>query len=547
MYLLLLLYLILCTIYFLGDERRSFDFDFYHQQYNKQPMTKNNRKGILQTFPVFLLYGHHKNNINECHIWEPVKEWGTHCISFGQPVYDDDDTAKLLWPANTSWHLGRLLDASINPHVPECSVSLGRLTLNSTTGEFRCSCTTYNLFTGPHCDHPSDKLVRENNCKRVGWTKNPLVTNLSLFDPIEEGICVECSVPGAVPVIDSVIKIGPSCLKPAAKSLKKNKKNNNKIKKKKNPIRPTSSLPPLCIFDILTGRYTSPINKYVSGYGCSCDYHNGYVEGYIFGLEEEAAGISERDKIIIGNICIKVAKNAGKSEYHRADILYYTLINDGKPLQTHTYTYKQLEPPFASLLSKYNNNNKNNNKTTVLLIDQPLSNFNVHSHDWLNRNLRKHTQLYRRHKNDTWPVVNTNGLINHYSRSPVTVPISTFKLKVGKGYEEKHWYELTNSRYLTNAVWGHPIIYGSKNEWANVFTLNSLGVEKGYYVGLTLLTRPEDHLKTVRIDTRTVSENQFPKVILPHYYRDMTSKKKKNDNPPTYWNINLTHQSNYYY
>ena len=541
MYLILLLYIILCTIYFLGDLEDKNEH-FYHRQYNNdninQPIIKKKLNGISPMFPVFLLYGYHKNNIDECHIWEPIKELGAHCISFNQPVYDNNDTTKLLWPANTSWHLGRMLNASINPHVPECSEFLGRLTLNFTTGDFSCLCTS-NLFTGPHCDQPSDKLLRENNCKRVGWSKNPLVTDVSLFDPVEEGICVECTVTGAVPVIESV-QTGPSCWKPVKLLKKKKEGRKKKKKKKKKKIRP-----PLCVFDVLTGRHTSPINKYVSGYGCSCDYHNGYVEGYIFGLDEKEISDnnnSNDNKVIIGNACIKIAKNTEKLEYHRTDILYYTLVNNGNPLQTHTYKYEQLEPPFVSLLSLHNNNKLINSKAVnnklinskavakvELLIDQPLGNFKVHSHDWLNRNFRKHTQMYRRRKNDTWPGVTTKGgirLINHYFRRPVTIPISTVEFKIGKGYEKKYWYELTNFRYLTNAVWGHPVIYGSKDEWADTFTLNSVGVKEGYYVGLTLLTRPEDYLKTVRVDTRTVSKNRFPKVIPPDYYRDMTSEEE---------------------
>ena len=47
----------------------------------------------------------------------------------------------------------------------------------SSTGKFRCACTVIqNLFTEPHCDNPSKKLVRENDCKRVGWIKNPEIT-----------------------------------------------------------------------------------------------------------------------------------------------------------------------------------------------------------------------------------------------------------------------------------------------------------------------------------------------------------------------------------
>ena len=524
-------------MFFLGG--KYFDFERYNHYTNNRyydeelTMTATSaaaaaavERGKESEFPIFSLYGRHANE--ECHIWEPIKESGKHCVSFDRPVYDDNDTTFLLWPANTSWHLGRILDVSIDPHVPECSVWLGRLTFNSSTGKFRCACTVIqNLFTGPHCDNPSKKLVRENDCKRVGWIKNPEITDVSLFDPIKEGICVECSSEGAIPVIDSVI-MGPSCLNP-----RKRRKKKRKPSPLSYSLSPPPPPPPLCVFDALTGQYTSAINKYVSGYGCSCDYHNGYIEGYITGLEKriikDKGRGREDDSLIISNVCLKVAKDAAEYSYHRVDILYYTLVNDGRPLQTHTYMYKQLEPSFAWLLSKHNNDNI---ASTVLLIHQPtVSNFKVHSYDWLNRNLHKHTALYRRDYNNknTWPAVHRvkRGWVNHYSRDVSTNPISASRLKVDKGFEEKHFYELTNLRYLINNVWRHPIIYGSKNEWANTFTLNSLGVDEGHYVGLTILTSLGDSLQLAFIDTRTVSKDRFPKVIPPDYYHDMISDEMK--------------------
>lgn len=492
-YIVILIYIIWCTVFILGKTIKEERYQ-YHYGFNRFDIPSFNTKqneNEAAAFPILLVYGNHdKRNEMECHIWEPLPA-GSHCVSFNCPVYELN-TEKLLWHSNTSWHMGYILDHTINPHIPKCPVTLGRLTLDSSTGTFACSCTTYGLFSGPHCDQPTDKLIKVNKCKRVGWLKNPTIVDITRFDPARDGLCIECSIPNAVPILDSK--------EPTCHSMLSLPTTNPQI---------TKPLNNPCIYDALTGKMGSPLNHYVSGYGCSCDYYNGYVEIYIPGLDSITKN-THSSNVTTSNACIKIGKSPDPLKYHRTDILFHTLVNGGKPFQTHTY--EQVEPLFTSLI----------NKRKILMIDQHAD-YVAHSHDWLNRNVNWQTLIRRWHDGDDWPVVHKYQLRNIYKRRDYTIPISALDLKVGRGYETKHWYELTDSRHIQNAIWGHPIVYGSKGDWSNQCTLNPIGVMEGYYAGITILISPG---QPVRLDTRWIDPKNFPLVIPPQYDVDMVSDKE---------------------
>ena len=87
-----------------------------------------------------------------------------------------------------------------------------------------------------------------------------------------------------------------------------------------------------------------------------------------------------------------------------------------------------------------------------------------------------------------------NNLVNHYRKRDETTPVSAYKMAVGRGFETKHWHETTNKRWLSNAVWGHPIMYTHQalddyKLWNGKTTLNPVGVKLGEYYGFTLFTK----------------------------------------------------------
>ena len=81
--------------------------------------------------------------------------------------------------------------------------------------------------------------------------------------------------------------------------------------------------------------FFSPNNIYFPGYGCVCDYHNGFVEAIL------PSSINIKKEI--SNACIKIGKDQPAS-FHRTDVAYYTLNGNFKPIQVHSF--RELEYPF---------------------------------------------------------------------------------------------------------------------------------------------------------------------------------------------------------
>ena len=113
---------------------------------------------------------------------------------------------------------------------------------------------------------------------------------------------------------------------------------------------------------------------------------------------------------------------------------------------------------------------------------------------------------------DEWPVVHKKRLINYYDTQKETYPISALKIATGRGFETKHWYEISNERYMQNSVWGHPIMFGYKasdDKWNDKCTLNPLGAKYKTYYGLTMLYKPGDIIK---LDTRGYDREKIKKI-----------------------------------
>ena len=238
-----------------------------------------------------------------------------------------------------------------------------------------------------------------------------------------------------------------------------------------------------CFSNPTNPNFNSVFNKYVEGYGCSCDYFNGFVE----------ARIGEFDELL-SNACLKIGKISEKKDYyHKSHLAYYALLNFGKPIQIHEY--QELEQPYKSLFS---------GGKASLLVNQPTRDI-VHKNDWLNTCVRptSHQKLRRlKYPKADWPVVHKRHLVNHYERRNETYSVSAFKVATGRGFETKHWYETTNNRYINNTVIGHPIMYGSNATdeiWNGRCTLNPLGPLHNEYYGLTMMYKPGS---IVRLDTR---------------------------------------------
>ena len=370
-----------------------------------------------------------------------------------------------------------------------------------------CVCSAPDYFGGIYCDEPQRKLIIENKCMKVGHIDDLENTDISTFNPFLKGVCVECSTKDATPDLSSPI---PKC-----QIINKIEEDDKNIKKKNNG----------CFSDPINPNLNSTLNKYVKGYGCVCDYYNGFVEINVGGYNND----KENGEDIQSNACLKIGNRSRhiKDYYHKTHLAYYTLKNSLKPIQVHEYN--QLELPYQSLFGK--------NKK--LLVNQPAKNI-VHKYDWLNRHVKANPkQKIRRlnYPNSDWPVVHKQNLINSYERRNETYPISAYNIANGRGFELKHWYESTNLRYLNNSVWGHPIMYGSYNKddknniWYNHCTLNPLGPIHLQYYGLTMLYKPGS---IIRLDTRGFeSEKKYNNVdtfnkihtIPPDYKNEMMNSK----------------------
>ena len=392
-----------------------------------------------------------------------------------------------------------------NPEQIPSSCGFGKLLFNVKNESWACSCFAFDYFGGEFCDELSDKLTKENKCLKVGHVDNLENTDVSTFNPFLEGICVECATKNATPIVNATI---PKC-----KVINDNDDDDDDDEPKRRSH---------CFSDALNPNNNSIFNKYVPGYGCVCDYYNGFVEVRLnnyskMKLSDNKDVDEETKEKEVSHACIKIGQR--NSDFHKAHLAYHTFKNLGKPIQVHQYN--ALEAPFDSLFKS----------SSSILVDQPAIDV-VHEYDWLNRCVKPNSSQKIRRLNyptSDWPVVHKNHLVNSYERRKETFPISALKIATGRGFETKHWYETTNMRYISNSIWGHPIMYGYKSpdgKYDRKCILNPLGAKHGTYYGLTLLHKPGD---VVRIDTRGYEQEPKAKrrkivTIPPDYMNELMDK-----------------------
>ena len=375
---------------------------------------------------------------------------------------------------------------------PSCG--FGKLHYNIRNKSWSCVCSAPDYFGGIYCDEPQRKLIVKNKCLKVGHVNNLENTDVSTFNPILEGVCVECSTKDATPDLSSPI---PKC------------HCINKIEEEEEEEEPTPK-DRRCYSDPTNSNFNSVFNKYIEGYGCFCDYFNGFVE---IKVGDSSA--------LLSNACLKIGKTPEKERHHTAHLAYYTLKNFGKPIQVHEY--RELEQPYSSLFG--------NNES--LLVNQPTRDV-VHKNDWLNTCVRPRSdqKIHRlNYPKEDWPIVHKKNLVNYYERRNETYPISAYRVATGRGFETKHWYETTNMRYMKNAVLSRPIMYGynaTDEKWNGRCTLNPLGPKYNEYYGLTMLYKPGS---IIRMDTRGYErekkQNNSVITLPPNYETEMMDPKAK--------------------
>ena len=415
------------------------------------------------------------------------------CLSLRSAVYDKRTNEMLLAGNETKNHfMGNLFPK--HQEIPQ-TCGFGTLLYDRETQEWQCRCHAPKFFGGDHCDEAEKHLTTTNKCLTVAESSNLNNFDMSTFNPILEGVCVECSVPNAVPILDAN--------EPKCEEINKEKENTPSTHGDYDANNP-------CFYDALSpSRHNSPVNKYIQGYGCSCDYYNGFVEVIIEGHRTSGPEI-------VSHACIKIGQ---KEPYHRTDVAYYTLTNSQKPIQVHSY--KETESPFNRIFAG-----------KEILVKQQAYHM-THKHDWLNRKLKASRREKIRRLNypqDTWPIVDKYLRFNQYRTRHETRPVSANKLITGKGFETKHFYETTNNRWKSNAIWGHPVIYtyydNQDGKWEGKCTLNPLAPKHREYYGLTLLTKPGE---TVRMDTRGYQTKESRKVVTlpPDPAREMIHPDRK--------------------
>ena len=414
------------------------------------------------------------------------------CVAMHYPVYDKHTHKKILTPDLKQKYL--LPNSKQIPRggggggkkkkLGYCG--FGKLLYDTETKEWSCQCFAPDYFGGEMCDAMGSRLVKENKCTRVAEASNILNTDISTFHPFIDGICSRCVSPDTqVPVINAGV---PLCQDIITEYNEDEITDNNNSNRNLAKIDRSNQ----CKYDALhPDLYSSPNNFYVLGYGCVCDYHNGFVEVTLpsrqFDKDKKDYDIKRKE---VSHACIKIGKDK-PSSFHRTDVAYYTLNGNFKPIQVHSY--KHLEYPFNVVFAN----------AKELLVKQRIAK-KSDNHDWLNRVIkpkRKHPIRRLDYPRAKWPVVHKKSLVNHYNKRDTTYPISAERLANGSGYETKHWYETSSDRHMANAVWGRPVIYTyyTGTPWTGRVTLNPLGAVYGKYYGATLMTKPG---QVVRLDVR---------------------------------------------
>lgn len=403
----------------------------------------------------------------------------------------DVETGNLLLA--TKGHLRLYPKADNIPHT----CGFGKLYYSQKHQDWLCQCNAPDYFGGKFCDELQPKLTIENKCLKVAFIDNLNNSDVATFNPFLRGVCVECSDKNATPILSSYF---PKCdiINKIDEELLSVRKNN------------------ICFSDPMNSNFNSAFNEYIPGYGCKCDYYNGFVEVFV----PNSGRKEEEDPTIVSNCCIKIGKTNNVLKSHLA---YYTLNNHKKPIQVHEY--EELEEPFNLSLAS-------SSSTTNYLIKQEAKDI-VHKQDWLNRCIKPTSRqklLRINYPRVKWPRVNKKAFVNYYGESDTTAPLSAYRLAVGRGFETKHWYETTNQRFINNAILGRPIVFGYNapvKKWNRTVTLNPLGPLGKHYYGLTMLYKPGE---TIRLDIRGYEsekeKNTAIVTLAPDYTEEMMDKSQ---------------------
>ena len=407
--------------------------------------------------------------------------------SLFKDIYNSQDGSLLL---SAKGELRSYYKAKEMP--PSCG--FGKLHFNPEKRIWHCVCSEPDYFGGIYCDEPQKKFIIQNNCMKVGHVDNWENTDISTFNPLTKGVCVECATEDAVPDVFASI---PSC----QTIYKISEEEEEEEEKKKEDF---------CFRDIVNPNFTSVDNKYIKDYGCVCDYYNGFVEVNVGGRGDGGENTE------FSNGCLKIGKtpSSSSSSYHTTHIAFHTFKNNYKPRQVHEY--RELEQPYQSLI-------KLNNKT-VLLIHQPARDV-VHKQDWLNRRVK-----YRWPKNQRihginrkrWDVVTIDDWgLNRWGTTDFTEPLNAESLATDHKLRPQRALIESEARYVKNAMTSRPIMCGSveaqNTKWREKCTLNPLGTSRKKYYGLTMEYKPG---KPLRIDTWGFENGSAYMVVHPPHYKN---------------------------
>ena len=164
----------------------------------------DNFKTSFQQSSSSIIYNDDDKNNNifpECDIMDN----NPNCLILNNDVYDEHTRRVLLSNGKKrrrrrrrGYRRGNLFPNASK--IPK-TCGFGILLYNRETESYKCQCHSSEYLTGDHCDDPGPTLTRVNKCSKIAESTDIDNTDVSTFHPLLEGICVECSVKSAVPII----------------------------------------------------------------------------------------------------------------------------------------------------------------------------------------------------------------------------------------------------------------------------------------------------------------------------------------------------------
>ena len=189
---LAIIILILIThfhIIFISNNNNDIDKKFlqkFHKRLKKNIMKENNNNETNALFP--LVKEEDEDNDNKRRL-------------YNRDIHNAENGTLLLSTKE---------EMRLYPNADEipASCGFGRLHYNIKNKSWNCVCSAPEYFGGIFCDEPQEKLTVQNKCLKVGHVDDLENTDVSTFNLLLEGVCVECSTKDATPAISSSI---PKC------------------------------------------------------------------------------------------------------------------------------------------------------------------------------------------------------------------------------------------------------------------------------------------------------------------------------------------------